>query len=154
MKKLTNEHKELIDAVVQRHAPWIQKTIKYLKGSQKIGPQFEDDELYHAGYNAIVEALATFDPEKGSFKTHANNLIKHRVMGHVEKEMSRSGGGGVDRYFLNQAREQKKQSNLENKNQPPVLETKPAVEQEPIAPVQDTTETPKQIVPPNQPKKI
>ena len=108
MKKLTNKDRELIDSVVQKHAPWIQKSIKHLRGLGKIGHQFEDDDLYNSGYNAIVEALSSYDSGKGTFKTHAQGLIKHRIMGQIEKEMAQSGGGGVDPYFLSQARTAKK----------------------------------------------
>lgn len=123
MSKLKDEDKELLDSVVQRHAPWIQKTIKHLRGLGKVGHQFEDDDLYNTGYNAIVEALSSFDPKKGSFKTHAQGLIKHRVMGQIEKEMARSGGGGVDPYFLAQARTAKKVTDAEAKKQQPEVKT-------------------------------
>lgn len=117
MKKLNDEDKKLIDSVVQVHAPWINRTIKMLKATGKIGPQFEEGDFYEPGYNAIVEALASYDPSKSSFKTHAQNLLKHRIMGHVEKEMSRSGGGGLDPYFLNQARSQRKEQEFQQKQQ-------------------------------------
>jgi len=115
MKKLTPQDKELLDSVVQKHAPWIQKSIKHLRGLGKIGHQFEDDDFYDTGYNAVIEALSSYDSSKGSFKTHAQGIIKHRIQGQIEKEMARSGGGGVDPYFLTQARAERKAKELGEK---------------------------------------
>ena len=134
MKKLSDKDRELLDSVVQRHAPWIQKSIKHLRGLGKIGHQFEDDDFYNTGYNAVVEALSSYDSSKGSFKTHAQGLIRHRIMGQIEKEMARSGGGGVDPYFLNQARSQKKVEEAAKIPEPEVPQTeavKPAIPVEP-----------------------
>ena len=105
---MKEDDKKILEAVIQKHSPWIQKAIKHLRGMGKIGSQFEDGDFYNTGYNAIAESLSSYDKEKGSFKTHAQGILKHRILRHIEKEMARSGGGGVDPYFLQHAREAKK----------------------------------------------
>ena len=126
MKKLSDKDKQLLTSVVQRHAPWIKESIKRLRGAGKIGDQFEDNQFQNTGYNALVEALSSFDPSKGSFKTHAKGIIKHRILGEVEREMARNEGGGVDPYFLNQARQQRQQQAIKQPTAEPTAE--PAVE--------------------------
>lgn len=130
MAKLNDKDRELLDAVVQRHAPWINHAIHSLRGGGKIPQSFQDADLYPAGYNAIVEALESFDSSKGSFKNHAHGIIQNRILGHIQKEMSRDQGG-VDPYFLNQQRKAKKQQEFEQKTAIPQIK-----EDKTIAPTQ------------------
>lgn len=127
MKKLKDKEKQLLESVAQHHAPWIQRSIKSLRSAGKISPQFENSDFHNTGFNAIIEALSSYNPEKGAFKTHAQKILKHRIMGQVEESMARSGGGGVDSYFLAQAR-----ANKNAKPTAPVVETQP--NQEPALP--------------------
>lgn len=135
---MKDDDKKVLDAVIQKHAPWIQKAIKHLRGMGKIGSQFDDGDFYNTGYNAIAEALSSYDKEKGSFKTHAQGIIKNRVLRHIEKEMARPGGGGVDPLHLQHAREaQKVRAKKESEMVPELKESVPAPTPEGIKPPEE-----------------
>jgi hypothetical protein len=120
MSKLTDKEKQILDHTIQKHSPWINQSITRLRHAGKIPASFQDDELYEPGYNAIAEALESYNPKLGSFKNHAHGIIQNRIQGHIEKEMAR-GQGGVDTYFLNQQRKIARQKEQEIKNAVPQI---------------------------------
>ena len=79
---MKDNDKKILEAVIQKHSPWIQKAIKHLRGMGKIGSQFEDGDFYNTGYNAIAEALSSFDKEKGSKTGKIKNLPPYTNRGY------------------------------------------------------------------------
>lgn len=131
---MKDDDKKILHSTVLKHMPWTNKAIKHLRGMGKIGSQFEDGDFYNTGYNAIAEALSSYNKDEGSFKTHAQGILKYRILRHIEKEMARSGGGGVDPHFLHHAREeQKKRQQKEADMVPKPITTEPSAADTPPA---------------------
>jgi len=73
---------------------------KYTPGN----PQIDPEDLYQAGAVGLVEALDTYDPEKGTrFSTHATWRIRARVIRFVvyNKRLVRIKRGEQERLFYN-----------------------------------------------------
>ena len=134
---------KLLETIIQKHAPWIKQQIKALRATGKISSQFEDQDLSHAGYNGIVEALATYDKDKGTFENHAKYRIKMRIKDFIKDAMQQQGAGGVDQYHLNQARKRKRQNALEEAQKVPKLKEEVAApEAQPVTESSSEVETP------------
>lgn len=85
MDKL-NDPKNLFGYLLTSHAPLINKTINHLRAKEWL-PSAEvisDDDLHPAAIHGLMEAVSSYKPHLGSFKTHAFNRMKGRILDHAK----------------------------------------------------------------------
>lgn len=83
--------KKLKDYLLITHAPMIASTIASLKKSELIpsvdatGRKIEDDEYHSPAFHGLMEAVQTFDPNRGSpWTTHAYTRIRGKILDHAK----------------------------------------------------------------------
>ena len=87
------DNKKILDYIVAKHAPFVQRQINSLRKTGHIPPDISDEELMSSGIHGLLKAFHTYDPKIGADKQKEdeNPFLKHAsfwVKGKIREQLS------------------------------------------------------------------
>lgn len=82
-KKAMMGSKEARDMLIESNMA----LVRYIVSGMNLPSWYDKEDLFQAGYEGLIEASRSYDPEKGRFGTYASSFVK----GSINKEYRRAG---------------------------------------------------------------